>query len=67
MITVTKNICLYPRREAPSQTPSVPFSDLYNYMWAPSHFTEEKMDLGTQQVEADSRINPEPICVPLGS
>lgn len=58
MVTVTKSICLYPRREAPSQTPSVPFSDLYNYMWAHSHFTEEKMDLGTQKVEAEGRIKP---------
>lgn len=44
MATVTKSIFLYPRREAPSQTPSVPFSDLYNSMWAPSHFIEEKME-----------------------
>lgn len=70
MATVTKSICLYPRREAPSQTPSVPFSDLYNSMWVPSHFTEEKRspaDLGTQNVEAEGRSKPEPICVPLGS
>lgn len=69
MAIVTKSIRLYPRREVPSQALSLLVSDLYIHIWAPSHFTEEKMEPWGSgdpilEVEAKNGAKPEPTCVP---